>query len=399
MKKHLKIFALLLCVSLMSNLCRAQTTPIDQVAPGPHILFETRNFVVTNDPVVGPTLKFDLYMSASQTYVNYLVANGVQYGFQSGDVAFDLDFGSDGTSGDVGVPPTHTIVKVSNQLSDVQAPASLLKGPAPAGYDTRFKFTLYRTNMSDPLTTTPTHVATATMGWAPGTVIGTPGTGPGGAKIQLRCAASGFGTGLSGSKWGDLSGNSANTVGPSAGLSTPLPVKLIDFSAAREGNTATLSWSTSEESNSDYFEVQRSGDAKAWEKLKTIAAKGESSVEAHYSAVDDNPMNGTNFYRLKMVDKDGTFALSKIKSVDFELKTGYTLFPNPISDKLNFKSTEDWKNVTSIKIYNAQGVEVYTSPSVPVKEVDVRTLPSGTYVVKLSRKSQPSQSYKVVIAR
>jgi hypothetical protein len=397
MKKISKIFAYLVCLSLSQSVCFAQTTPIDQVAPGPHILFETRHFVVTNDPVAGPTLKFDLYMSASQTYVDYLAANGTQFGFQSGDVAFDLDFGSDGTT--VYTPKSgSTVTKVGNQLSDIQAPANLQAGPIPAGYDTRFKFTPIRTMSSDPLTTTPTHVATATVSWPVGTVIGTPGTGSG-AKIQLRCAASGFGTGLSGSKWGDLDGNSANIVGPSAGLSTALPVKLVNFSAEREGNITTLVWSTSEESNSDYFDVQRSEDGKEWEKLKTIAAKGESSVEAHYSTVDENPMSGSNFYRLKMVDKDGSFAFSKIRSVEFDLKTGYTLFPNPVSDKLNFKSTEDWNSVASIKIYNAQGVEVYTSPLVPVKEVDVKNLPSGTYVVKLSRRSRQSQSYKVVIAR
>ena len=179
----------------------------------------------------------------------------------------------------------------------------------------------------------------------------------------------------------------------------PLPVHLIDFSAAREGNTTTLSWSTSEETNSDYFEVQRSGDGKAWEKLKSVPAKGESSVEEHYSAIDESPMGGNNFYRLKMVDKDGTFALSKIKNVEFDLKMGYTLFPNPVTDKLNFKSTEDWNSVSSIKIYNAQGVEVYASPSVPVKEVNVKNLPSGTYVVKLSRKNGQYSGYRIVIAR
>lgn len=178
-----------------------------------------------------------------------------------------------------------------------------------------------------------------------------------------------------------------------------LPVSLIDFSAVREGATTTLSWSTSEESNSDYFEVQRSGDSKSWQKLKSVAAKGESSVEAHYSAVDDSPMGGNNFYRLKMVDKDGTFAFSKIRNVEFELKEGYTLFPNPVSDKLSFKSTEDWNSVSSIKMYNALGVEVYTSPSVPAKEVDVSKLASGTYVVKLTRHNGQSSGYKVVVAR
>ncbi|WP_353720679.1 T9SS type A sorting domain-containing protein [Dyadobacter sp. 676] len=177
-----------------------------------------------------------------------------------------------------------------------------------------------------------------------------------------------------------------------------LPVSLIDFSATREGSLATLSWSTSEESNSDYFEVQRSGDGKTWEKLKIVTAKGESSVEVQYSTVDESPMNGNNLYRLKMVDKDGTFALSKIKSVEFNLKTGY-LYPNPVSDKLNFRSIEDWNSIASIKIYNALGVEVYTSPSVPEKEVNVKNLLAGTYVVKLSRKSGKYSSYKVIITR
>lgn len=401
MKKISKTFLGLFCLTLLAKVCMAQTTPIDQAAPGPHIFFEVRNFVITNNAQTGPTLKFDLYMSASQTYVDYLLANDPDHdslGFQAGDVAFDLDFGSDGTT--VTTPPNGwQAVRTSNQLSDIQAPQNLA-GASPAGYDTKFKFTPYRLPASDPLTTTPTHVATATMTWPAGVVIGTPGSGPGGAKIQLRCAATGYGTGLSGSKWGDMSGHIQNIIGASSTVVTPLPVKLVSFSAAREGNTATLSWSTSEESNSDYFDVQRSGDGKAWEKLKTVTAKGESSVEVQYSAVDDSPMGGNNLYRLKMVDKDGTFAFSKIQSVEFDdLKTGYTLFPNPVSDKLNFKSTEDWNSVSSIKIYNTQGVEVYTSPLVPVKEVDVKSLPSGTYVVKLSRGSRQSQSYKVVIAR
>ncbi|GGM86957.1 hypothetical protein GCM10010967_19180 [Dyadobacter beijingensis] len=178
-----------------------------------------------------------------------------------------------------------------------------------------------------------------------------------------------------------------------------LPVSLIDFSTAREGSIATLSWSTSEESNSDYFEIQRSGDGKDWGKLKSLPAKGESVVEAHYSAVDDSPLGGNNFYRLKMVDKDGTFAFSQIRNLKFEQKEGFTLFPNPVSDKLNFKSEEDWKNVSSVKIYNAQGVEVYTSPLVPEKEVNVKSLPAGLYVAKLSKRNGQYKAYRITIAR
>lgn len=201
-----------------------------------------------------------------------------------------------------------------------------------------------------------------------------------------------------GAFWTNLDGSVARR--PIEGTADlPLPVKLIDFSAAREGNAATLSWSTSEETNSDRFDVERSLDGKSWEKLKSVAAKGESSVVAHYSAVDESPLGGTNLYRLKMIDKDGTSAFSKIRNVEFDVKSEYLLYPNPAEDRISLKSVGDWKQVTKIQIFNASGVEVYTSPLNPSNDISVKNLAPGTYIVKLTRKNNQVSNYKVVVAR
>jgi hypothetical protein len=201
-----------------------------------------------------------------------------------------------------------------------------------------------------------------------------------------------------GAFWTNLDGSVARRpIDGTADL--PLPVKLIDFSAAREGNTATLSWSTSEEINSKLFDVERSLDGKIWGIVKSVPAKGESTVVSHYSAVDDSPMEGNNLYRLKMVDKDGTSAFSKIRNVEFDLKSEYLLYPNPAENMINLKSVTDWKQVSKIQMFNANGVEVYTSPFSPTKEISVKNLASGTYVVKLTRNNNRVSNYKVVIAR
>jgi hypothetical protein len=204
---------------------------------------------------------------------------------------------------------------------------------------------------------------------------------------------------ISGSSW--VNSSNENLERPFTFVSSefPLPVKLIDFSAAREGNSATLSWSTSEETNSDRFDVERSWDGKTWENLKSVAAKGESTVVTHYNAVDDSPLTGNNLYRLKMIDKDGTSAFSKVRNVEFDIKNDYAFYPNPAEDLISLKSVGDWKQVSKIQIFNANGVEVYTSPFSPSKEISVKNLASGTYVVKVTRNNSQVSNYKVVIAR
>lgn len=181
--------------------------------------------------------------------------------------------------------------------------------------------------------------------------------------------------------------------------SFPLPVKLISFSAQKEGGTAQLKWETSEETNSDRFDVQRSKDGKRWATIQTVAAAGESRVNQHYSAVDINPLNGDNLYRLHMIDKDGSSAYSAIQSVRFDIKSDFTMFPNPLSDQLSIKTAEDWSKVEKIQIYNMQGKEVYKSGGKPARDIDLKHLAGGMYVVKVTQKNNTSSDHKIVIAK
>lgn len=87
-----------------------------------------------------------------------------------------------------------------------------------------------------------------------------------------------------------------------------LPVRLNHFEANRKGNTVNLSWATSSENHSDYFEVERSIDGGFFEHIGYVNTSGSSSIYHQYTLVDGDPVNDiTSYYRLKQIDQDGVF--------------------------------------------------------------------------------------------
>lgn len=178
-----------------------------------------------------------------------------------------------------------------------------------------------------------------------------------------------------------------------------LPVTLIDFSGAKVENTIALKWNTAEESNSDHFDVQRSADGKNWATIGTQKSQGESYSVVNYGFIDKKPASGDNFYRLKMVDADKTFAYSKIIKVGFDVQAlNSEFYPNPVSDILNLKST-DWNQVKSVEMHSLTGLSVYKSGKAVSKTIDVKNLPVGMYILTITHKNGEVINRKVLINR
>ena len=182
--------------------------------------------------------------------------------------------------------------------------------------------------------------------------------------------------------------------------SSPLPVKLISFLASKENTAANLRWSTSEEFNSERFDVEHSLNGKNWNILGSVKAKGESRVTEKYVYIHEDPSNGENLYRLKMMDKDGSFAYSRIQSVTFEnIQANSMVFPNPATDLLKL-SVKDLAEVKTVKIFDLNGTPVYSvSGHALTKNIDIRKYPTGTYVVEIAGKNGQVKASKIVIIR
>jgi hypothetical protein len=186
-----------------------------------------------------------------------------------------------------------------------------------------------------------------------------------------------------------------------------LPLELLAFSAssAAKSNKATaqLSWLTAREVNLQGYEVERSGDGKTFEKIGSVKPTGSANSTEKYAFTDDVPLNGTNYYRLKMVNTEGSFTYSAVRSI--LVSDGKTdkvsVSPNPAKDRVVVKlNALEAKNVT-LTLVDVAGKTVLTdnkSLETGFNEfsLNVTQLPQGLYFLKVAD-GKTSEMHRLVI--
>ena len=177
---------------------------------------------------------------------------------------------------------------------------------------------------------------------------------------------------------------------------TPLPVTLISFTVQAESGSALLHWATTEETNSAHFQIERSQKGKQWAGIGIVKSSGESHTLMEYSFIDKTPLSGENLYRLKIVDLDGTFAYSRIRSIQLDGNTtDLSIYPNPASDKFNIR---DYAKVKEMVISDLSGRSVYRSESFTAGHgvVDIRNLAQGMYILRITHIDGSVYTHKLV---
>ncbi|MBO0951546.1 right-handed parallel beta-helix repeat-containing protein [Fibrella forsythiae] len=139
----------------------------------------------------------------------------------------------------------------------------------------------------------------------------------------------------------DYYGNARTT--PDIGaveFQSALAVDLLDFSgqATEEGNLVT--WSTAMEMKNNYFEVEQSTNVKDWRSLGRVSSKGNSQAAQRYRFQHKNVTSKINYYRLKIVDTDEKYELSKVVSVINERTQKLLVYPNPFSQSIWLEGVE-----------------------------------------------------------
>ncbi|MBI3519619.1 MAG: T9SS type A sorting domain-containing protein, partial [Bacteroidetes bacterium] len=141
---------------------------------------------------------------------------------------------------------------------------------------------------------------------------------------------------------------------------------------------------TASEKNNSHYEVERSADGKNFEYVTSVNAygNGNSLVKQTYNTVDNKPYNGISYYRLKQVDKNGSFTYTQVVAVEFTSESFINIFPNPASDVLKVKASDNYSNAT-IKIISSIGVEVIANAQLMSYNgtMDVSHLAAGIYYV------------------
>ena len=164
---------------------------------------------------------------------------------------------------------------------------------------------------------------------------GAPGGGVGGATGAP--GQNGSAPGGGGGGRGDAGGTSGS--GGSGWVivivgSSPLPVELSAFNASLRGESVELLWETATELNNEKFIVESSTEGEVFFSIGEIQGAGTVTEAQKYRFVHHTPSAGINYYRLKQLDLDGTFAYTKVLAVNAPGVKDMRAFPNPVQDKL-----------------------------------------------------------------
>lgn len=169
-------------------------------------------------------------------------------------------------------------------------------------------------------------------------------------------------------------------------LGNALPLTFENITAKATNKTALIEWTTTNEVNTAYMDVEHNNGASlAWKSVGKIAAAGYAAGKTEYSFTHETPLKGDNFYRIKQVDSDGTFRFSKVVYAHLgNTNTGLIITPNLVHNSLKISFEEPVEN-GRILIYNLDGKLVQShllAEGIDVLRVDVSGLASGQYVIQ-----------------
>ncbi len=143
-------------------------------------------------------------------------------------------------------------------------------------------------------------------------------------------------------------------------IATPLPVALASFTGHKENTYDQLNWVTSAEEHCSFFTLQHSTDAQHFsniDEVKSIAQNGNSQAELQYSATNQHPAIGHNYYRLQQTDIDGnTSIIGKVIDLNREsVNNPLTLFPVPCTNEIQIQFDGDSEAEVVLNLCDLQG--------------------------------------------
>ena len=185
---------------------------------------------------------------------------------------------------------------------------------------------------------------------------------------------------------------SAFTLG-SISLNSPLPVSMISFDATAKENEIQLTWLTTSEVNSERFVIERkTTSGKDWVDIGWLPSQRNSTQIQTYKYKDIAPHAGSNLYRLKMLDLDGSYACSRVKQVWYAQPSGLIAYPNPVKSivTVRLQSTD---MISKVDLINASGQILETVDMKDrVVDIDMSQYGPGLYLLR----TMNAQTIKVV---
>jgi hypothetical protein len=187
-----------------------------------------------------------------------------------------------------------------------------------------------------------------------------------------------------------------------------LPISLLNFSAAPNGNVVDIKWATATEINNSFFTIERTTDGINYETVATVKGSGNTNYEINYAATDANPVSGISYYRLRQTDFDGKSKTFEAVVVTYTESTSNSLnvksvYPNPFGNSFSVNLECNNAKTLNIEILSINGLTIdketvsCTEGSNTYKYAKGYMLTTGTYFVSVTDSSNGQTTVKKIV--
>ncbi len=169
---------------------------------------------------------------------------------------------------------------------------------------------------------------------------------------------------------------------------TTLPIELVDFTATPFDGSVRVEWTTASELDNDHFVVERGVDGIGFSSVGIVQGAGHSTRSLHYALTDVQPLEGLSYYRLRQVDHNGVFTVTKVIPVVFQRSMGeIRLFPMPVSDHFYVSVELPQSGHLDLRVDDVFGRQVAEQTSDAVKgsntvRMDLPRIVPGVYFLR-----------------
>lgn len=199
--------------------------------------------------------------------------------------------------------------------------------------------------------------------------------------------------------------NSPNTF-YSIGDPTNLPIELVSFTGDLEDGKVTLTWDVATQRDNDYFTIERSNDGNNFSEVGEVDGAGTTLDFKTYTLIDDKPLDGLSYYRLKQTDFNGAFEtfipLSIHNEISLDQVTLSKAYPNPFQDYISIDFQLNHNSELEIQLLDLSGRTLFSESysgyagDNTYKYNVSDPIPPGTYILALVQNGSILAQTKVV---
>ena len=175
-----------------------------------------------------------------------------------------------------------------------------------------------------------------------------------------------------------------------------LPVKLLYFTAIADDNKVRLNWEAANEQDTRTYLIEKSLTASNFTTLGTVICRQQT--QSAYVDYDNAPSTGWNYYRLKIIEKSGSYFYSSIRPVKFDKGLEEVkIFPDPATEWLHIQLPSSYTNNVVLQLYSING-KLMSSMKPTINNVQLHVLPlaAGTYILHIIKKDGSKETYPFI---